>query len=369
METWDILKKKIKTHNTLTKNGNNWRFRYLRIKKDFSIIPLDELKEISKNDTDIRVREEARNKITLLEKYEIRKDFNNVVTVKLILPVGCNAKCEFCYNNDYNISTIKKDFLTNLDNSIEEIVSSITPHFPVSLDITGGEPTLDVEFLKKVLNKLKLHQLINKFCRITLNTNGYNLEKVIDDLKNIVTYVNISTHNSNKTKRDLIFNTHTLKDIDYKRIVLKLLDVGIDTSTICVIYNKIDNFKTFNEDYIKWCKDIGFVSLRYRNDSFWTQSKFDDYMQNTVDDSEYNIIQLEASNDSTWCRLADNEGFFIFFLNGVLDTFKVSKGIEYIIHDDGKLYLDYSKKVKFIDYKLPYNLILDAKNSNSVTCA
>ena len=37
-------------------------------------------------------------------KYIERKDYNKVITVKLVIPGGCNAKCPFCYNKDKDMS-------------------------------------------------------------------------------------------------------------------------------------------------------------------------------------------------------------------------------------------------------------------------
>ena len=164
---------------------------------------------------------------------------------------------------------------------------------------------------------------------------------------------------STKKKGNEIFKTYKRTINDYKNIVLNLLGAGIDTSTICVIHDEIKDFEFFNTEYIKWCKDIGFVSLRYRSNGFDKTIDFDKYMRQTI--GKYHLIQLEETNDSTWCRLSDNEGFFVFFLNGDLNTFNVSKGIEYIIHDDGKLYADYLKQVRFEDYNLPFKFIFDTK--------
>lgn len=225
----------------------------------------------------------------------------------------------------------------------------------------GGEPTLDIEFFKRVLRKLKLHPLISKFCRIVLNTNGLNLNKLLPEIKGLINYVNISTHFYDEKKRSMVFKTYKPSNNFYKDIVLKLLNIGIDTSTICVIHEEIENFKIFNEEYIKWCKEIGFVSLRYRNDSFQNNLYFEEYMNYVINSKNYHLIQIEKTNDSTWCRLSDDEGFFVFFLNGVLDTYKVSKGIEYIIHDDGNLYVDYAKTKSFDEYDLPVNFIFDLK--------
>lgn len=359
MKEWNLLKQDISKFNELSKNNNNWRHRFLNVKNNFDKISISELKEISENDKDIRVQNEAKDKLNILQNYNIRYDFNNVVTVKLIIPSRCNSKCSFCYNKHYIICNTEELFISNLDSSIEKILSSISPYFPISLDITGGEPTLDIGLFRIVLKKLRLHPLINKFCRITINTNGFNLDKLLPEIEGLIDYVNISTHYYDEKKRWQVFKTYKPTDNFYRYLVLKLLEIGVDTSTVCVIHEDINNFELFNKKYIEWCKEIGFVSLRYRNDSFQSDSRFQEYMNSVINSEEYHLIQTEKTNDSTWCRLSDNDGFFIFFLSGVLDTSKVSKGIEYVIHSDGILYTDYEKETLFRDYNFPVNFIFD----------
>ena len=49
-------------------------------------------------------------------KYIERKDYNKVITVKLVIPGCCNAKCPFCYNKDKDMSCDKQQFLDSLEN-------------------------------------------------------------------------------------------------------------------------------------------------------------------------------------------------------------------------------------------------------------
>lgn len=138
MKEWYLLKQDIAKYKEIADNDNNWRGRILSIKNNFSVMSTHYLKEISENDKDVRVQNEAKHKLNILQKYDIREEFNNVVTVKIIIPTGCNAKCSFCYNNSYSIYNTKEIFIKNLDNSIEKIINSVAPHFPISLDISGG---------------------------------------------------------------------------------------------------------------------------------------------------------------------------------------------------------------------------------------
>lgn len=103
-------------------------------------------------------------------KYIERKNYNKVITVKLVIPGGCNAKCPFCYNKDKDMSCDKQQFLDNFTESLDDIITRIGDKNPISVDITGGEPTLDPEYLSKVFIKLKEFNIKSKVLRVTMTT-------------------------------------------------------------------------------------------------------------------------------------------------------------------------------------------------------
>jgi len=366
MEKWNLIKEQIEKHKELSNNMDNWMFRYDMIKNNFNTMSKNELIDIAIHDKDFRVKEIALNRIKIIENYLVRKDFNNVVTLKLFIPSGCNARCEFCYMKDYlntEDCNNKKIFLDNFLNSITEVINGVNGAFPISLDITGNEPTYDYNLLIEVLNKLKNYKLKDKICRTTIATNGFQLKKVLNNFRGVIDYVNISVHDYDYNKRNSIFGTKTLNDFDYMDIVLSLHNIGIDCSAVCVLYKEIDGFKYFTKFFIQWCKEIGFKNIRFRNDVFWKNSKFNEYKDIIIADKlSYHVIQQENTNDSNWCRISDNEGFFVFFLDGVKDTSVVSKGIEYVINDDGRVYTDFYKRQKLEDYEFPMNFIFDKIN-------
>ena len=217
------------------------------------------------------------------------------------------------------------------------------------------------ELLIKVLNMLKQYNIQDKVSRVTFTTNGFNLLKVIPYFKNVINYVNISMHHYNQEERNKIFKTNTPSNYDYKLMVDKLADIGIKTSSTCVTYKSIENFKKFMNIYISFCKEIGFVSVRFRDNVFWKDSQFDIYMNLALNDDQFEVIQCENTSDSKWCRLKMKDKFRVFFLHGVKDTSSVSKGIEYVIADDGKCYTDFYKKESIENYKLLIGKIYDIK--------
>jgi len=300
-------------------------------------------------------------------EYIERINYDSKITIKLVIPSGCNAHCRFCYMKDYKdkINNDKQLFLKNFISSIKYMLDEIGNSDNVSLDITGNEPTYDVDLLRNVLSELYNFDIQSKVSRVTITTNGLNLLEVIPDFENVIDYVNISVHHYNKIERDNIFGCKSLSKIRYQKIIYYLKILNIPTSAICVIDQPIYNFKEFMYNFIDWCKEVGFISLRFRNDVFWKETKFDKYMDIALLDDNFKIIQNENTPDSRWCRLRMNDKFRVFFLHGVKDTSIVTKGIEYVIADDGKCYADFYKTVPIEDYKFKIGKIYDLKGEEN----
>ena len=74
---------------------------------------------------------------------------------------------------------------------------------------------------------------------------------------------------------------------------------------------------------------------------------------------DYTIIDHEETPDSHWCRLRRYDKFRVFFLKGVLDTSLLTKGIEYVIADDGICYCDFYKRTKMEDCRYEIGKIYD----------
>lgn len=294
-------------------------------------------------------------------KYIERLNYDSKITIKLVIPSGCNAKCEFCYMKDYNdiMKNDKGEFLNNFIPSLECLLSEINNADKVSLDITGNEPTYDVELLKEVLIKLNKFDIQSKVSRVTITTNGLNLKKVYPWFGGVINYVNISVHHYDKNERDYIFGCKTTPDYEYFDIVSKLRRNGITVSAICVVYKPIYNFHQFMNNFIEWCKQIGFISIRFRNDVFWKETEFEEYMNIALSDNTFTIVQNEDTLDSRWCRLKMNDKFRVFFLSGVKDTSLVVKGIEYVVADDGMTYTDFYKREKIENYPFTIGKVYD----------
>lgn len=290
-----------------------------------------------------------------------RKDYNKVISVKLVIPCGCNASCPFCYNKkNLTAQHDTQSFLKNFISSLERLLKAIGKKNPVSLDITGGEPTFDTDLLSLILIKLRDFRIKDKVSRVTMTTNGTNLNQIpLKLMKDVVDYVNISVHDFRHKKRQNIMQID-IPDFVYRKAISQLNSIGITVSAVAVIFREIENFKQWRDRFIDWAKRQGFISVRFRCDVLWdSQVFFDAYMTQSIHEDHFDVVNLEHTPDSSWCRLRRKDGMRVFFLHGVADTTLLTKGIEYIIHNDGMCYCDYSKKMPIEKYEYEIGKIYD----------
>lgn len=295
-------------------------------------------------------------------QYRERKNYNKVITVKLVIPSGCNAHCSFCYMKDSQMKMTydKRSFVRNFLPSLTFILKEIGNKNPVSLDITGNEPTYDTVLLKEVLTLLKHYEIKDKVLRTTITTNGYNLSKLTPYFDGVIDYVNISVHDFDRDRRQRVMGCKTISAEEYTQMINNLKSIGINTSAIAVISEPIDKFSDWRDSFIEWAKARGFIGIRFRCDAFLLdKNNFAQYMNESLKDSKFTVITHENTPDSHWCRLRRYDGFRVFFLQGVLDTSVHTKGIEYVIADDGKLYCDFYKRTKIEDYQYEIGKIYD----------
>lgn len=292
-----------------------------------------------------------------------RKEYNNVITVKLVVPTGCNAKCSFCYNKDKKFcERDKEEFLTHFIDSFLELYNKIDGKNPISLDITGGEPTLDIDLFCKIMERLQENDIPSKVCRITLTTNGKHLLECAPFMAGIVNYVNISVHDFHLERRREIFGLDYSipTSIDYAKMIEALNIFGITVSASAVIHKRIPNFRRWRDDFIVWAKSLGFIAIRFRCDVFWNEAEwFDCYITQAITDPKFQVLVHEETPDSYWCRLRMEDKFRVFFLHGVLDTSLKTKGIEYVIDTNGKCYCDYYRNTPIEKYEYEIGKIYD----------
>lgn len=147
---------------------------------------------------------------------------------------GCPLKCKFCHNRDtWNLNDGK-------EMTVEELVTDIKKYIPFmeasggGVTISGGEPTLQLDFLLNLLKELKKLNL-----HIALDTSGFvhinnpNIKKVLEyidlvlfDLKiiNPIKHMDLTSVNND---RILSF----VKFLDNENISLWIRHVVIPTIT------------------------------------------------------------------------------------------------------------------------------------------
>ena len=358
----DIVKKHKELASSVV-DDSSWKVRYTAINNNYAL-PIGIIQKFA-FDKDKRVSDKAKYMLDILSKYIYREECNETISIKLVIPGGCNAKCSFCYGKGYKCSNkgeMQQQFLNNFLASLEEIILRLEPDKKVSLDITGGEPTLDSKYLIKALNSLRSFYLLERLNKITLTSNGFKLEDVIPALKGVVDYVNISIHHYDKETRDRIFGIKTPTDEEYKKIVLKLIDNGITPSAVAIIYKQYDDFEMFRDNMIEWAEEIGFSGVRFRKNVYWEdKSYFMEYINKTIKNSKYTYIEGRDTTNITWCTLKTKSDFLVYFVSGVPDTTKISLGTEFVINDDGIAYTDFDKKQKVSEYHLPLGMVFDRK--------
>lgn len=282
---------------------------------------------------------EKRQYITLRPR-DLKRGHGGSLSVKIVLPCYCQAKCPFCFNKQ-TINTQSHDyneFFSNLNHTLDMIFKNIKER-EITLDITGNEPTFDIEVFKKLMDILKKYK--SKTKKIVLTTNGFKLKKCIINMIRIVDIVNISVHHYNFEKRKKIFGTSQIpSDEQLKEIVQILKEKGITSTAVTVLYKKIDNFKLYYEKFKNWAIDIGFKDVRMRSNFCKKEVFFNEIIENKMGDEKLDIVE----GLTTKIIFDRKNNFKTYIFKGVLDLTKYNIGAELVIDDDGKCYVDYSKR-------------------------
>ena len=195
---------------------------------------------------------------------KFKKGHGSCLSIKVVLPCYCQANCSFCFNK-LTVNTQKHDhdlFFENLPKSLDMIFNNVDER-PISLDITGNEPTFNVSVFSKLMNIVKKYK--SKIEKVVLTTNGFNLESCIPHLRDVVDIVNISIHHYDYLERQKVFGTSFIpNDDDLKRIIGVLKDNKITCTAVAVLSNRIDDFNTFYNNFLKWSINLGCKDVRMR---------------------------------------------------------------------------------------------------------
>lgn len=295
-------------------------------------------------------------KISTIGNHRTHKGHGLHISCKIVLPTFCQANCSFCFNK-VTRETQKHEWLAfthNLCTSLSHIFTNINKR-KISFDITGNEPTFDVEKLLEVLETLTTYKSMfpQNFEKIVITTNGFHLNDLLKKrIEGIVDYINISLHSTDYEERCDIFKTDKIpNNLQIQFLNLDANQKGIETTSVAVISEPIKNFENFIERFSTDSKQLGFKNSRirvdYKGDKETRNQFFDNFKNEPID----LCPGLMTKN------IVYDEEYHTDIYLGVKDLTEFVIGSEIIIDDDGYCYLDYGKK-----YLLTDDIISDVLN-------
>lgn len=243
----------------------------------------------------------------------------NNPNLSVILPVGCNAKCDFCYWKQ------NKGLTTYI---FEHVATTLPKPLFSQVSITGGETTLASD----LIGYLKIAR--NNFNKVVLNSNGYN---IYPEIFNYIDYLNISRHHYLDKENYKVFKTETVPDTDELKYICSLGDVTLN----CVLPDKFDD-KKFITNYIDYAKRVGakVVFRKYFNNLD---------ILGSIDTDETLISQ--HSCPACLHRVHNINDVQVTFKYSVQETCEAIDGIyELILQPNGDLTIDWAGKIK-LSYK------------------
>lgn len=162
--------------------------------------------------------------------------YNNEPNFTVVLPVGCNASCDFCFWHKRNPGF---DYFGNLQSQINKLPKEFK-----QVSISGGEPTmLGIESFRYLLGILS-----ERFDKIVLNTNGYKLLEFLSDnyIRETINYINLSRHGISDEYNQLVFKSKTVPSTQDIIEINKLKQVRLNM----VFENDVDDIS----DWIKFAE-------------------------------------------------------------------------------------------------------------------
>lgn len=243
----------------------------------------------------------------------------NNPNLSVILPVGCNAKCDFCYW-DQNKGLTPVIF--------EHVATTLPKPLFSQVSITGGETTLATDLTEY----LKIAR--NNFDKVVLNSNGHNISK---EIFSYIDHLNISRHHYNDEENYSVFKTNTVPDTNELAYICSLGDITLN----CVLPDKFEDIG-FIHNYVNYAKSIG-AKVAFRK-----------YFNNldlldSVDTEE--TLMSQHSCPACLHRVHTINNTQVTFKYSVQETCEAIDGIyELVLQPNGDLTVDWAGKIK-LSYK------------------
>lgn len=236
--------------------------------------------------------------------------------LSVIMPVGCNAKCKFCYWEPGCGLTLER---------FKFIAETLPKQFS-QCSITGGEPTLHNE-LCSFIDAAK-----NRFDKVVLNTNGHELS---ESIVKKCDFVNISRHHFDEDKNRSVFGCSSVPTTDKIKKLCKFGDVTLN----CFLPPSFsDNY--FISKYIEYAKSVG-AKVAFR--------KYYSDLSILEEVDKKDTLIGEHSCGACLHRWHKINGVEVTFKYSVQETFENMDGIyELIVQPNGDLTFDWQGKNKLI---------------------
>ena len=182
------------------------------------------------------------------------------MTLYIMLPGGCNARCAFCCWSRRDEPFNKTDYIHGLETVLRNYVPQAR-----SLNILGGEPLISPH-LTGTLNLIRKLKTEISFPKIVITTNGSALLTQLNKFSGAIDHVNISRHGLSDADNSALFGDKAFLPAD--KIILaanELAETGIDLSVNCVLHEKTP-VKTRQDvlAFVDFCKDSGAVSVCFK---------------------------------------------------------------------------------------------------------
>lgn len=152
--------------------------------------------------------------------------FNHVV-LHIFITTKCNSNCDFCMNKQEGIFSLKElkeeDYLKKLEKTLINL-KNINPY----VILTGGEPTLNISLLEKVVFLLNKYDYKVR----TFSTNGYllNNPKLLSILKNnnITKNINISRHHVSDIENNKLMRGNNISNNELNKLFANAISYDIE---------------------------------------------------------------------------------------------------------------------------------------------
>jgi MoaA/NifB/PqqE/SkfB family radical SAM enzyme len=254
----------------------------------------------------------------------------------LIIPGGCNAKCDFCFWE-------QERPVRNYVQKMSFVLDSLPRNFQ-SLSLSGGEPTLS-RFFPKILDAIDRR----RWTKVVLTTNGTKLDEIDPDkLKRAVDHINVSRHHYDDAKNREIFKTDTVPDKKtLTKLCAKMNKLGIDMNLNCVL---VDQFTTKNDirKYIKFAKDVGATSVCFRQEQNNEKDAEGTAIDICAEEKWFMDVEAVYDNGCPVCRSKRQyiDGMLVSWKSAYNEPSDALKDVIYegIMHPNGNVTSDWESK-------------------------